>query len=71
MAVMKRVKVKQSVMLDADQNEKVLAINVAEYRGSVSATIAMLVREAIGARGAKTNEIPITTSRHILHNGRG
>ena len=53
MAVMKRNKVKQSVLLAADQNEKVLALNEAEHRGSVSATIAMLVREALGARGVK------------------
>tara|TARA_R110002110_G_scaffold224354_2_gene438115 strand:+ start:84 stop:245 length:162 start_codon:yes stop_codon:yes gene_type:complete len=53
MQVIRRNKVKQSVMLDADQNEKVLALNASEFRGSVSATIAMLVREALGARGVK------------------
>jgi hypothetical protein len=50
---MKRNTVKQSVILDAAQNDKVLALNEAEHRNSVSATIAMLVREALGARGVK------------------
>jgi len=48
--IIKRNKLKQTTLLDPEINDQVLALNIEEHRSSVSATIAMLVREAVANR---------------------
>jgi len=51
--ILKRNKVKQTTCLPADINDEVVALDIQEHRDSVSATIAMLVREALANRRIK------------------
>ena len=50
MAIIKKNKIKRSTLLDPEIDKQVKALNESERRDSVSATIAMLVREALATR---------------------